>query len=107
MTHQTGPQRVRTLVDGLEDSPNALTRMLALFSLCLSGDLDFVQQCAQKGSHHADRGNERFANGLCLDFLADPNSDALKQKLEKAAEKGYYAHFNIHFTFCHDQAGGP
>ena len=106
-----GAQMVQNLITGLENDPSAINRMLGAYALCMAGDLNRVQEFAAHGQHFPDRGSPRFANGPCLDFLADPSSAAELEKLQETAKLNGYASINAHCTIgmtrlaAHDRAG--
>jgi len=106
-----GAQQVRTLIRGLENDPRSISRMLGGCALCLAGDLEDVRAFASQGQHYADRGVDRFANGQCLDFLANPSSTEAEKKLLDAAQSNGYAWINAHFVIgmtrlaAHDRLG--
>jgi serine/threonine protein kinase len=94
-----GSQRVRALVEGLTNDKEMLHRMLALFALCLAGDLDNVKRHAAESLGQIDQGSERFANQACVDYLADPSSAGEGRLLGKVGQNGYAA-INAHFAMA-------
>jgi hypothetical protein len=74
--------------------------MFSLCALCLAGDLEYVEKLAAQDAEQVDRGSDRFANGLCLEFLANPLSPAAEKKLLREGTRNGYAAINTHFTIA-------
>ncbi len=87
-----------SLAEVLQGS-NAVDAMLALFALCMTGDLETVQTCAIQAQKRIDPGTARFANTECVEFLAGPLSLAAEEKLLEKARNGYAA-INAHFAIA-------
>ncbi len=106
-----GAQQVRALIDGLENDPRSISRMFGACALCLAGNLEAVRAFASQGQHFPDRGVDRFANGPCLDFLANPLSAEARTRLLDAAGSNGYASINAYFVIAmtrlaaHDRSG--
>lgn len=76
---------------------HGLSRQFALMALCLAGDPTLVSDLASKTRDY-DR-LERFAQGECPDFLADPSPES-ELRLLDAGSGHAYALIGAHLTIA-------
>jgi tetratricopeptide (TPR) repeat protein len=92
-----GATRVKELVDDLATNERGTIGLLALETLCLAGDLEHVKELATR-SRPADHF-DRFAQELCLKFLADPSLES-EQGLLEATHHNAYGSTNACFVIA-------